>query len=817
MSNISTAKPGRLDAQCDGCGLFPFTGPLFLSTRVAGFALCKPCASSGVFATSHGPFDVQSADTPALFKANAVCDGCSVPITATGFGSTTTFDFDLCPSCHASSKWKVSHGSFRQQQYHSTTVRYDTQCDGCHLFPLSGPIHLSLTDLSGFVLCDQCDRSQRWRASKGPFQAVLPPYSDSQLLFASQCDGCAKLLTGTNYASTTTFNFHLCVGCHDGGVRPENRSYVPMVFLQQQRPQPQQPAVGSKGNCQGCYKAMHSSVHKMKGAMAAATPTPDTASVTMCSQDIVTQTHLILLNEPMYASCYVTTVVDTNINSTLLQGDCSISDCFNLLNQNQVTAASSASLNCYMYDVVTKSAFPNGDLVNLCFTKTTTPTSPLIVKSTVVGSSSGSMVGGAVGGAVALFLLIALGCWCRRRHRNQRDNDRGAAAGFNAVSSPLPTDSTSGLPKLKNSQKAITNDSSKSGSNPMNDLNSRKDLDVTQTMLADLQLLELHRIPVSSVHLVHVVAEGAFGQVWLGNFMGDRVAVKKLLPRKATTSIAVAQFVAEIKLVAKIQCRYVVAFVGAAWVKPVDMLLVTEFMDRGDLRSVLQANHAATSSTLFGWEDKVECALSIAEGLVYLHSMDPIVIHRDLKSRNVLLDSVRGSKITDFGIARETYDQTLTLNAGTYRWMAPEVVLDGHYTEKADLFSFGVILSELSTELLPYANVRNDRGHPLTDLGLMDGVAKGRILPTFSATCPAWFRQLGLDCLALDPHRRPSATNVSFMLRSHLHTCSSTYPDDEDRRVPELTRVHSGTNSLSLKLTLVSQMLIQQQSSPFSV
>ncbi|RQM21163.1 hypothetical protein B5M09_010042, partial [Aphanomyces astaci] len=75
--------------------------------------------------------------------------------------------------------------------------------------------------------------------------------------------------------------------------------------------------------------------------MAAATPTPHTASVTMCSQEIMTQTHLILLNQPIYASCYVTTVVDTNINSTRLKGDCTIPDCFSLLNQNQVAAAAS--------------------------------------------------------------------------------------------------------------------------------------------------------------------------------------------------------------------------------------------------------------------------------------------------------------------------------------------------------------------------------------------------------------------------------------------------------------------------------------------
>ncbi|KAF0711444.1 hypothetical protein As57867_005260, partial [Aphanomyces stellatus] len=150
------------------------------------------------------------------------------------------------------------------------------------------------------------------------------------------------------------------------------------------------------------------------------------------------------------------------------------------------------------------------------------------------------------------------------------------------------------------------------------------------TSMMDMSDLELHRVAFNQVRMVKAVAQGAFGEVWVGEFMGDKVAIKKLLPNRATPS-DVEKFIAEVKLVAKIDCPYVVKFLGVAWTRPADMLLVTEFMDGGDLRNVLDASR--TKKTTFSWSQKLECALHIAEGLVFLHSMDPMVLHRDLKSR----------------------------------------------------------------------------------------------------------------------------------------------------------------------------------------
>ncbi|KAF0709352.1 hypothetical protein As57867_005961, partial [Aphanomyces stellatus] len=164
-----------------------------------------------------------------------------------------------------------------------------------------------------------------------------------------------------------------------------------------------------------------------------------------------------------------------------------------------------------------------------------------------------------------------------------------------------------------------------------------------------------------------------------------------------------------------INSPYIVRFIGASWTRPADVILLTEFLDGGDLRSALESNE--TQQTL-SWHAKLVCASHIALGLDYLHTaMTPKVIHRDLKSRNILLDKAMpgAAKITDFGIARETIDATLTPGVGTQRWMAPEVLNSGKYTEKADIFSFGVILTELEMEIVPYSDLRTDAGKPLVE------------------------------------------------------------------------------------------------------
>jgi len=194
------------------------------------------------------------------------------------------------------------------------------------------------------------------------------------------------------------------------------------------------------------------------------------------------------------------------------------------------------------------------------------------------------------------------------------------------------------------------------------------------------------------------------------------------------------------------------------------MMLVTEYMDNGDLKTLL----ANCNSNTFSWEQKIQCALDVSEGLVYIHSMDPKIIHRDLKSANVLLNTEMCAKITDFGVSRETNDSTMTSGVGTYRWMAPEVLVDGHYTELADIFSFGAILSELDTHRIPYSGLLNANGNPLTDTAIITRVVRGSLRPSFTASCPRVIHELAAECLSFHPDTRPRATEVAYRLRMAL-------------------------------------------------
>ncbi|KAH9104772.1 hypothetical protein AeMF1_019278 [Aphanomyces euteiches] len=101
------------------------------------------------------------------------------------------------------------------------------------------------------------------------------------------------------------------------------------------------------------------------------------------------------------------------------------------------------------------------------------------------------------------------------------------------------------------------------------------------------------------------------------------------------------------------------------------------------------------------------------------------------------MDSKKGTKLTDFGISKEDLQQTMTLGVGTFRWMAPEVVQDQRYTTAADIYSFGVVLSEFDTHQIPYSDMKKPGGgEPLSDSAIMVRVVAGSIKPTFSNNCP---------------------------------------------------------------------------------
>ncbi|OQS04935.1 kinase, partial [Thraustotheca clavata] len=266
------------------------------------------------------------------------------------------------------------------------------------------------------------------------------------------------------------------------------------------------------------------------------------------------------------------------------------------------------------------------------------------------------------------------------------------------------------------------------------------------------------------------LAEGAFGEVYLGKYAGNPVVIKR---NKDHNKSALGVLIAEIKLLAKMDSPYIVQFIGVSWVRPIDMECVLEYMDLGDLRSYL----AKYSLEQFTWAEKAKCIESIVNGLVYLHTFDPPIIHRDLKSNNVLLDSVKGTKITDFGVSKEIEDDaTRTNGVGTYQWMAPEVITECHYTTAADIYSFGIVFKILSmhamiTHKVPYSGMtHSDTGRPVNQHYVINGVGKGNDRPEFSPSSPQWILDVGKMCLATNPDDRPTILELTVHTR-HCDYC----------------------------------------------
>ncbi|KAI3994983.1 hypothetical protein MKX01_019797 [Papaver californicum] len=193
------------------------------------------------------------------------------------------------------------------------------------------------------------------------------------------------------------------------------------------------------------------------------------------------------------------------------------------------------------------------------------------------------------------------------------------------------------------------------------------------------------------------IGRGSCATVYHGLWCGSDVAIKVFFNLDYSDNL-LDSFREEVSLMKRLRHPNVVLFMGEV-ASPQHLCIVTEFLSRGSLFQLLR-HHTPT----LNWKQRVQMALDIASGMNYLHCHNPPIVHRDLKSTNVLVGKSWTVKVGDFGLSRLKHATFLTTKTGkgTPQWMAPEVIRNEPADEKCDVYSFGVILWELATLKIPW-------------------------------------------------------------------------------------------------------------------
>ncbi|KAL0733855.1 hypothetical protein Bca4012_010065 [Brassica carinata] len=260
-------------------------------------------------------------------------------------------------------------------------------------------------------------------------------------------------------------------------------------------------------------------------------------------------------------------------------------------------------------------------------------------------------------------------------------------------------------------------------------------------------------IDLRKLHMGPAFAQGAFGKLYRGTYNGDDVAIKILErpendPEKA--QLMGQQFQQEVMMLATLKHANIVRFIGACR-RSMVWCIVTEYAKGGSLRQFLtkRQNRAVPLKLA------VKQALDVATGMAYVHGLG--YIHRDLKSDNLLISADRSIKIADFGVARiEVKTEGMTPETGTYRWMAPEMIQHRPYTQKVDVYSFGIVLWELLTGMVPFQN--------MTAVQAAFAVVNRGVRPSIPDDCLPVLRNILTRCWDADPEVRPPFTEIVMML-----------------------------------------------------
>ncbi|RCV42086.1 hypothetical protein SETIT_9G187200v2 [Setaria italica] len=421
-------------------------------------------------------------------------------------------------------------------------------------------------------------------------------------------------------------------------------------------------------------------------------------------------------------------------------------------------SSSGPGTGCFMWtgDLLDMRQFGNGGQ-NL-FVRLAASDLPLSTSSAETHSRTARLVEIIVPSVVGLVLLLVGLYICVMKVKKRRKE-----------ATPLPSRNAQSTPFGRRNQIAASSDAQDDSLHNGQQGNNKD---------CDLPSFDVEKIQAAtdnfSIH--NKIGQGGFGPVYMGKLdNGQDIAVKRL-SRRSTQGLR--EFKNEVKLIAKLQHRNLVRLLGCC-IDGCERMLVYEYMHNRSLNTFLFDEE---KQSMLCWEKRFNIINGIARGILYLHQDSVLrIIHRDLKASNILLDKDMNPKISDFGVARIFgTDQTAAYTkkvVGTYGYMSPEYAMDGVFSTKSDVFSFGVLVLEI-------VSGKKNRGfyHTELDLNLLryawrlwrDGESLEFIDPSIADTSNALevlkCIQIGLLCVQEQPKRRPTMSAVTTMLASETPT-----------------------------------------------
>ncbi|XP_076942081.1 G-type lectin S-receptor-like serine/threonine-protein kinase RKS1 [Bidens hawaiensis] len=340
--------------------------------------------------------------------------------------------------------------------------------------------------------------------------------------------------------------------------------------------------------------------------------------------------------------------------------------------------------------------------------------------------------------AAGFVLCFAIYCYARKKNANRNEGEIGL--------------------DFKNNLQTLE------GPNTEKDIGKNVDLDVF-----DLSTIVAATDNFSSLNKL---GEGGFGSVYKGTLPnGQEIAIKRL---SQSSSQGMQEFKNEVTLIAKLQHRNLVRLLGYCFHKE-EKMLIYEYLPNKGLDSFIFDQERAL---LLDWKKRFEIIRGIVRGLLYLHRDSRLrIIHRDLKASNVLLDTDLNPKISDFGLAKifgGDEDEARTRRiVGTYGYMSPEYAMEGLFSVKSDVFSFGVLVMEIISGRKNNSYYKekslNLIGH-VWDLWKQDKALKvvdSSLGDSFDAREVLLCIHVGILCVQELASDRPTMTGIAFMLSNH--------------------------------------------------